>query len=130
MAVVEVGLDDPLILAVDHAPSRSDSLHDGKSVAVELVRILVLGRDVPRSEVVQVAVQFRRRVLGIPELNAQHAPLADRPHRLVTIDRGAEYGLNDPLPQGVDDSIAIADQHACHAVREALCRFELRLDDP
>lgn len=66
VAVIEIGLDNHLILAVYDTPAAADNLHYGKSVTVEIVCIFILWQDVPFAKVVQKAVQLSNRVFGIP----------------------------------------------------------------
>ena len=77
VARCEVGLNNPLVLAVDDAPATTHGLRGGKAVAVERRYIFVLRLDVPRSEVVQETVELRLRISCL--LNAVTASIRYTP---------------------------------------------------
>ena len=130
VAGVEVGLDDPLIRAIDHAPFATDRFSNRKTVAIKVAGILILRFDVPIAVVIQVAVSSRRGILGQPQLDAGQTALTDGLRRLVAVAAPLKDGLHDPLSEGVDDAVPLHGLHAGHTVLELTGGFILWGDRP
>lgn len=111
----EIGLDDKPVAAVDDAPTALPGRDDGVAV-VEVVARLVLGRDGPLAEVVEIADKPRGRVVLRPEFDPGIAARRQRRDRIADVGPGAEPRLDDKLVQAVDGTEEAPDLHAGQAV--------------
>ena len=95
----EIGLDDKAVHAVDNAPAALPGRDDGVAV-VEVVARLVLGRDGPLAEVVEIADKPRGGVVLCPEFDPGIAGRRQRRDRIADVGPGAEPGVGGKRGQG------------------------------